>query len=192
MKASPSTVGSRLTALVVGGVLLIAPVRHAAADPLLMFLLGFAQNLLTSSLQERRPVDTTPAPPAPMPKSPANMDAADLRAVVDESFGYLSRAQRAELLAGLDRALSDPANAPYKQAILAQFIGVARQVQHTHTQLDRLSAEQKRAVAVRFGDNYRSLPADRQRELAAQLHARALPVPADLAELMLAELNAPR
>ncbi|MPZ46378.1 MAG: hypothetical protein GEV05_23925 [Betaproteobacteria bacterium] len=163
----------------------------AAADPLLMFMLGFAKNLIESAIEANA---AKPAPaaivvaPAPLPKAPAHMDAADLRALVDESFGYLSSAQRAELLAGLDKALSDPANAPYRDAILAQFVGVARQVSFAHQQLERLSPEDKQALAQRFARNYRTLAPEYQQALSQQLRARALPLPADLNDMMLSAL----
>jgi len=179
--------------VVVSGLLLVAtPAR--AADPLLMFVLGFAKNLIESAAQARKPA-ATPKPyaenvaPLPQAKPAATMDEADLRALVDESFTYLSRAQRAELLAGLDRALSDPANSAYREAILTQFVGVARQVQFTHGQLDRLSLEDKRAVAERFADNFRRLDPQQQQALLEQLRTRALPLPSDLNDMMLAALD---
>ena len=118
----------------------------------------------------------------------ARMDENDLRALVDESFGYLTAAQRAELLAGLEKALADPANRPYREAIIMQFVGVARQVSFTHRSLDRLSADDKRALAERFAANYRSLAPEQQQALTQQLRARALPLPADLNDMMLSAL----
>jgi hypothetical protein len=160
-----------------------------AADPLLMFVLGFAKNLIESAIEADA---AKPAPTAvvtaPLPKAPAHMDAADLRVVVDESFGYLTAAQRDELLAGLDKALSDPANAPYRDAILAQFLGVARQVSFARQQLERLSPEDKQALTQRFVRNYRALSPEYQQAVSQQLRARALPLPADLNDMMLAAL----
>jgi hypothetical protein len=170
----------------------------AAADPLLMFLLGFAKNLIESAIEENAAksakgvVVPAPAPaPAPLPalsKAPARMDENDLRLLVDESFNYLSASQRAELLAGLEKALADPANAPYRDAILTQFVGVARQVSFTQRQLDRLSFEDKQALAQRFARNYRSLAPEQQQALSLQLQARALPLPPDLNDMMLSAL----
>jgi hypothetical protein len=162
-----------------------------AADPLLMFVLGFAKNLIESAIEadaaKPKPAAIVAAP-APLPKAPAHMDAADLRALVDESFGYLSAAQRDELLAGLEKALSDPANAPYRNAILAQFVGVASQVKFALQQLDRLSPEDKQALAERFARNYRALSPEYQQAVSQQLRARALPLPADLNDMMLSAL----
>jgi hypothetical protein len=178
--------------------LLVALVAGAgpahALDPVLMFVLGFAKNLIESAIERdaaSRPPQVTIVPtpaPAPPAKTPAQMDENDLRALVDESFGYLSGAQRAELLAGLDKALADPANAPYRNNIIAQFVGVARQVSFTHRALDRLSAEDKRSLAERFAANYRSLAPEQQRTLTQHLRARALPLPADLNDMMLSAL----
>ncbi|MCC6530995.1 MAG: hypothetical protein IT531_00465 [Burkholderiales bacterium] len=175
-------------ALLLGSVLHAAPAQ--AADPLLMFVLGFAKNLIDSHLEaeaQKRPRAPVPVP-LPLVKAPASMDASDLRALVDESFVYLSAAQRAELLAGLDKALSDPANSAQRPAILSQFVNVARQVSFTHRQLDRLSAADKRALAERFAANYRTLAPEQQQQLLQQLRARALPVPTDLNDMMLLAL----
>jgi hypothetical protein len=182
---------SRLSSLVLLMALALQAGPARSADPLLMFVLGFAKNLIESAIERNAarptPAVALPAPAAP-PKAVARMDEGDLRALVDESFGYLSGAQRAELLAGLDRALADPANGPYREAILTQFVGVARQVSFTHQSLDRLSADDKRALAERFAANYRTLSAEQQQHLTQQLRARALPLPADLNDMMLAAL----
>ena len=180
---------------VVASVLLFA--LHAAparaADPLLMFLLGFAKNLIESAIEDNAARQPTPAAPTPLPpavpavpqKAPAQLDANDLRKLVDESFAYLDRSQRDELLTGLERALENPANAAYRAAILSQFVGVARQVSFIHRQLNRLSAEDKRQLAERFAENYRALAPDQQQALSRQLQARALPLPSDLTDMML-------
>jgi len=158
-----------------------------------MFLLGFAQNLITSALEAHEAESSAPAiVPLPAMKPPASMDEADLRALVDESFVYLTRAQRAELLAELDKALSDPANISQREAILTEFVNVARKIQFTHRQLNRLSDEQKQTVARRFAEHFHSLAPDQQQSLRARLQSRALPLPADLSEMMLAALSPER
>lgn len=163
--------------------------HHAqAADPVLMFVLGFAKNLIESSLKSGATKNDAPASVAPPSKSASAMSDADLRVVIEESFSYLTPAQRSELIAGLDKALSDPANSAYREAIITQFLGVARQVRFTHAQLDRLSADQKRALADQFAANFRTLSTDQQQALLGQLRQRALPLPADLNDMMLATL----
>jgi hypothetical protein len=188
------SVRGRLSALALAAALAWPASAHAA-DPLLMFMLGFAKNLIESAIEENRARQKPPAvlaAPVPAPavvtKPPAEMDASDLRALVDDSFGYLGTAQRNELLAGLEQALSDPANEPYREQILTQFTTVARQVRFAHHQLDRLSDEDKRALAERFAANYRSLTPEQQQALTQQLRARALPLPADLNDMMLSAL----
>jgi len=172
---------------------MLIPGHARAADPLTMFLLGFAQNLISSAIEAHEAGPNSPATvPMAVIKPPASMDEADLRALVDESFVYLTRAQRAELLAGLDKALSDPANTAQREAILTEFVNVARQIQFTHRQLNRLSDEQKRTVASRFADHFRSLTPEHQQAMLERLRLHALPLPADLNEMMLAELAAER
>lgn len=192
---------TRLTArscsLAVGAltlVLALATLPARAADPILMFVLGFAKNLIESNLEANAkkpaPLPLNPLPPVPAIafKAPAAMNSDDIRALVEDSFAYLSRAQRAELLAGLERALADPVLAPQRDAILAEFVTVARQVGFTHRQLDRLSGTQKRALAEQFAADYRSLGPDQQQALIQQLRLRALPLPTDLNEMMLTAL----
>jgi len=182
-----------LRSLALAAALAFAPASAFAADPILMLLLGFVQNRMASIAAEKPATapSTQQAPaeaPRLAPKPIAEMQIEDLRAVVDESFAYLSRAQRRELLAGLERVLSDPANAPYRISIVTQFLMMAQQVRHAHDTLDRLSSEQKKLVAVQFTQNFRQLPPEQQAALSQQLRSRALPVPADLSDMMLAEL----
>jgi hypothetical protein len=195
-----STLARRIARSTVVCCLLLAAAGPArAADPLLMFLLGFAKNLIESAIEDNaaRPVPVAPAPLAPAvpavpQKTPAQLDANDLRVLVDDSFAYLDGSQRTELLAGLQRALDDPANEPYRAQILTQFVAVAHQVRFAHRQLDRLSPEDKRIVAERFATNYRALAPEQQQAISRQLQARALPVPADLNDMMLSALAAVR
>lgn len=173
----------------------LLPAPALAVDPLTMFLLGFARNLITSAIESNR--SQAPAPvaapaPAPVQKAPGSLEPSDLRALIDESFPHLTGGQRAELLAGLEQSLSDPANAPHRQAILAQFVGVARQIHFTHTQLNRLSTDEKRILAAQFAANYRTLSPMQQQTLLEQLTQRALPLPADLNDMMLAALTPTR
>ena len=182
---------ARLSSLVLVLALALHPAAARAADPLLMFVLGFARNLIESAIEANASKPQAPAvatAPAPPPKPPSRMDSQDLRALIDDSFAYLSAAQRAELLDGLEKTLADPANAPYRDAILAQFVGVAQQVRFAHRQLERLSPEEKRVLAERFAANYRSLSPEQQQALSQQLRARALPLPSDLNDMMLSAL----
>jgi hypothetical protein len=190
---------SRGLALLLLGCALILPAPARAADPLMMFLLGFAQNLLQSSMESRQKAPRAPAVAPVTPsqsivysKPPAQMDAQDLQALVDESFLHLTRAQRAELLAGLEKTLADPASAGERDLILTQFVNVARQFQFSHGRLARLSAQEKQALANQFALNYRRLNPEQQQLLREQLHLRALPLPDDLSDMMLAALDGSR
>jgi hypothetical protein len=175
-----------------------APLPARAADPVLMFFLGFARNLLESHLEANAPkapaapiVAPQPAPPEVAYKAPGSMTNDDLRAVVNDSFAYLNRQQRAELLDGLEKTLADPALAAQRDIIVGEFMTVARQVGFTHRQLDRLSRSQKQALANQFAANYRSLPLPEQQRLAEHLRMRALPLPEDLHDMMMTALTSP-
>ena len=168
----------------------LLPAPAYSIDPLTMFLFGFARNLIESAIE----ANSKAQPPAPArtialqpaPKPPGSLTESDLRTLVDESFSHLTSAQRDELLASLDKTLSDPTNAPHREMILAQFVSVARQIHFTHVQLNRLSADEKRILADRFASNFRSLSPEQQQSLQQQLTQRALPLPADLNDMMLA------
>jgi hypothetical protein len=183
-----------LGTIVLAAALYAAPAR--AADPLTMFLLGWVKNIIESQIEEaaqKRPPapvqSVAPTMPSPiMPALPAKVTEGDLRALVDDGFAYLSSAQRKELLEHVEKALSDPANGPYREEILAQFANVARQAGFTLRQLDRLSTQDKRVLAQQFAANFHQLAPDQQQDLLERLRGRALPLPSDLNEMMLTAL----
>ena len=194
MRTTRLCTAARRFGLAVGLSITLLPLPAYAFDPLTMFLLGFARNLVTSAIEshQSKPQPRVVTAPPAQQKAPGSFEPADLRTLVDESFAHLSSAQREELLASLDKALSDPANAAHRGVILSQFVTVARQIQFTHTQLNRLSAEEKRVLAERFASNFRSLTPDQQQSLQQQLAQRALPLPADLNDMMLTALGPAR
>jgi hypothetical protein len=181
-----------LFALFLGVVTHTAPAR--AGDPLLMFVLGFAKNLLDSSISASKKRAPEPAVVAPLPpqKHASAMTEADLRALADASFTHLTAGQRRELVDGLERTLADPANNAHRESIIHQFVNVARQIQFTQAQLNRLSSEQKQGLAEQFAANFRQLSSADQHAVLEQLRARTMPVPADLNEMMLTALATAR
>jgi len=188
---------SRRWSALVSGFVLVTACIHAgparAADPLLMFLLGWAKNIIESHMDAKGNAQKQPLPVSVFAtpsasKPPAKVTESDLRSLVDDGFAYLSPSQRAELLAGLEKALGDPANSAHRDDILVQFANVARQAGYTHRQLDRLSTSEKRMLARQFAANYRSLTPEQQQELLQRLKLGALPLPSDLNEMMLAAL----
>lgn len=180
-----------LTALVLLGI----PMQARAADPVLMFFLGFAKNVIESHLEANAARTPAPQPIAPQSvlpavafKAPGSMTNEDLRLLVNDSFAYLNRLQRTELLDELEKTLADPALAVHREAIIGEFMNVARQVGFTHRQLDRLTRAQKRALADQFASNFRRLPPQEQQQLGEQLRMRALPLPEDLHDMMMTAL----
>jgi hypothetical protein len=193
---------SSLLRTIVLVVVVAQPFAARAADPFLMYLLGFAGNLLESSMKEDeanrsktgvRKVPSIPAPETlPALKAPASMDQEDLRELIDESFSYLSRAQLTELHTELEKALDDPANSAHREAMLNEFVEVARKVQYTHSQLKGLPPDDKRLLAERFAANSRNLSPDQQQALRERLMQRTLPMPTDLNDMVLAALTPTR
>ena len=169
---------------------LALPPAARAADPVLMYLLGFAGNLLETYMKEDKASpgldwsSTRAKASAPTifqsAKAPENMTQEDLRALIEESFAYLSREQRSELHAQFEKALSDPANSPHREAMVNEFVEVARKVQYTHSQLNKGATDDKRLIAERFAANSRNLPPDQLQSLLDRLMKRLLPNRTDL------------
>lgn len=184
---------ARRFGLAIGLATVLAPTPAYALDPVTLFVLPFIRNLIDSAIESHRSKAPARAPaPVSASQPPASLGESDLRTLVDESFAHLTSAQRAELLESLDKTLSDPANAPHRAMIISQFVNVARQVQFNHVQLNRLSAEEKRILAERFASNFRNLTPEQQQSLQEQLTQRALPLPADLNDMMLAAVGPAR
>ena len=124
-------------------------VTPAAADPVLMFLLGFARNLLESHLA--RP------PRAPAPEFVPEMARAypgtsvepdHLRRLIDDSFLYLKAAQRQEIFESLHAALSNPKNAALSGAMIHYFAEKALTVRSAQITLSQLSGREKESLAA--------------------------------------------
>jgi DNA-directed RNA polymerase specialized sigma24 family protein len=165
------------------------PWRSEAADPLAMLLIGIARDMLLSHiLREAR---REPAPPAPPPRvyPGTTVEPAQLRRLIDESFGYLSEAQREEVFDALQSAILDPRHAAIRASLLEYFAHRALAVRAMRERLARLSVEEKVRVAEEFRAALAALPPDERGELGEALRRGLLPVPEDLGQMMLAALS---
>lgn len=160
-----------------------------AVDPILMFLIGAARQALEA--RATASVQAAPASGAAAKNYPGTTVEPDqLRQLIDASFGYLSERQRAEVFDSLHAALMDPKNAPRRAALIEYFADRALAVRAAQLRLAQLSAREKQALATQFRQAIAELPDEERKQLFALLDNGLLPLPADLNQLLLAELSA--
>jgi len=163
----------------------------AAADPVLMFLLGVARQMVESHVARSR---AAPAPELVPETSRAypgtSVEPEHLRRLIDDSFLYLSDGQRREIFDSLHRALSDPKNAAVRGAMIEYFATKALTVRAAQIRLSQMSWREKELLAGEFKKEIGSLSAEDQTELGELLRSGLLPVPNDLNQLLLAAFDA--
>lgn len=165
----------------------------ANADPLLFFLMSAAREI--SAAVARRPAQDPAAlsVPEPFTTYPGTAVEPDtLRRIIDDSFTYLSESQRDEVFASLHEMLLDPRLGNQRAALIEYFLHKALAVRAAQMQLARLSQADKQRLAAQFREETASLPQSERQQLLGLLEHKLLPVPADLNQLLLAELQEPR
>jgi hypothetical protein len=174
-------------------VLFAGVVAPAAADPILMFLLGIARDMVISHVAKS---SLTPAlQPAPevanvYPGTAVEPD--HLRRLIDDSFPYLSDSQRKEIFGSLNAALADPKNAAVRVPMIEYFADKALTVRAAQQKLAQLSSGEKESLAAGFRKEINTLSAEEQTQLGELLRNRLLPIPSDLNQMLLAAFDAPR
>jgi hypothetical protein len=170
-------------------------VTPAAADPLLMFLLGIARDMVEAhAASGARP----PTPEEEFVPNMANVypgtsvEPDVLRRLIDDSFVYLSAAQRKEIFGTLHEALMDPKNAAVRGSMINYFAERALAVRAAQEQLSRLSTGEKRSLAAGFRKEITGLSAEEQAHLGDLLRNNLLPIPNDLNQMLLAAFDAAR
>lgn len=165
----------------------------AKADPLLFFLMSAAKEI--AAAVARRPAPdpvalSVPVPPTTYPGTAVEPET--LRQIIEDSFAYLSQAQRKEVFASLNQMLLDPKLGNQRAALIEYFLHKALAVRSAQMQLARLSEADKQRLAAQFRQETASLPEAERQQLLGLLEHNLLPVPADLNQLLLAELQEPR
>jgi len=165
----------------------IALALPARAEPLLMFLLGAAKEVVSAA----EPAAPAPAPAAEMPAvyPGTTVEPAILKRLIDDSFLYLSAEQRAEVFQALHAELMKPANFAVRGPMIEEFAHRALQVREAQLRLARLSQTEKQALIAQFRREVKSMPDEERAPLRQALEHRLLPVPADLNQLLLAQLD---
>lgn len=166
-----------------------------AVEPLLLLLRVLRDQAISSSVEAgaaamRQPA-AVPDRNAPQAGYGADLRSEDerLKALIDDSFAYVSPAQRAAVHAGLMDMLSDPRNAAIRPDIVAEFVARAGEVRETYRRLEQLSYAERKRLAATAGERYRRLGENEQRDLRQAMQSGLLPLPRDLSELMLAEFD---
>jgi len=159
-----------------------------AADPMLMFLLSVAREVIAAAARQR-----AAAPPesiAPVETYPGTaVEPAHVRRLIDEGFSYLSDAQREEVYESLHAALMNPKNAAVRGPMIEYFARKAIEVRTAQERLARLSQPEKERLAAEFRKQVADLPEEEATQLAELLRRQVLPVPGDLNEMLLAALG---
>jgi hypothetical protein len=166
----------------------------AAADPLIFFLMSAAKQIVASAAAAAARQIPEAAPlPAPATTYPGTMvEPETLRRVVNDSFAYLPSAKRAEIFESLNTMLLDPSLGPTRATMIEYFLDRAFAVRAAQVELSRLSDRDKRRLAEQFRQETAGLPDEDRKQLLELLEQHLLPVPADLNQLLLAQLQDPR
>jgi len=164
----------------------------ARADPLLMFLFNIAREMVTNAVErERAARPVLPDPPPELYVGTA-VQPAHLRALIDDSFSYLSGAQRDEVFQSLHAQLIKPKNAAVRAPLIQYFAERAMQVREARARMARLSPEEMARMAAEFGRRIRDITDDERLQLREVLRRGLLPVPDALGEMMIAALGPER
>jgi hypothetical protein len=166
---------------------LIAPAAPAAAmDPVLMFVMSVARELIESQAARARAEPAAAAPELPRVYPGTMVEPEHLRQLIDESFTYLSDGQRREIFESLNAALLEPKNAPMRASMIDYFADRAHAVRAAQLRLARLSRREKEQLAGEFRKELAAMPAEEQARVGELLRRGLLPVPGDLNQLLLA------
>jgi len=173
------------------GLVLVAslPLRAQAAEPVLMFLLGVAREMVISHATRDPSKDPTPAIAAVEVYPGTTVAPAQLRRLIDECFSYLSEAQRREIFAALHAGILDPRNAAIRASMIEYFAERALAVRTVRERLGQLSAQEKERVAAEFRAALASMSPEDQDRFGDALRQGLLPVPDDLGQMLLAALE---
>ena len=187
-----------LRACVIGAICL-ALASPAAADPVLLFLFRMLRDQVIAMSIEKgiTALREQPTPQAPrfgyaLP-TPAVTNGAEeqrVRELIDESFLHLTAAQRDAVFASVQQILRDPQHAQNKPQIVADFTLKARTVRDSYRVLDRLTLAEKKTLAQQAKEQFMRLSAAERGQMLEVLRSGMLPMPRDLAAIILAEMGA--
>ena len=159
----------------------------ARADPVLMFLIGFAQNLIDSSASSK-PAKATARAALPTTYPGTMVQPEHLQRLIDDCFTYLSQDQRAEIFEQLNAELLKPGNTLIAGDMVRFFAQTALQVRALQVRLGQLSAAEKEVLAVEFGRALLLLSPQERPQIERIVELRQLPLPPDIGDLFAAQV----
>jgi len=173
-------------------VLMAGLVAPASADPILMFLIGIAREMVikhgNTPESERMPEALVPDWSLVYPGT--SVEPEHLRRLIDDSFLYLADGQRREIFDSLHAALMNPKNAAVRGAMIQYFAEKAHTIRAAQIQLSRMPWRDKQRMAEEFKAELATLSPEDQEQLGKLLKSGLLPVPGDLNQLLLAAFEA--
>jgi hypothetical protein len=164
----------------------VAPVR---ADPLLMFLLGIAREMVINHAVGPKAPPAEPLPDFAKVYPGTSVEPEVLRRLIDDSFLYLSDRQRTEIFDSLHAALLNPKNAAVRGTMIEYFAEKALLVRAAQMKLAKMPYSEKQRMAAEFKLEVATLNAEDRDQLGRLLRSGLLPVPNDLNQLLLAAFD---
>ena len=117
------------------------------------------------------------------------IDDGQLRQLIDEGFVYLNSSQRNEVYSSVKLIVADPKNAADVPAIIAELAQKASGARQAYEQLNTLSVSQKRRIVTEAREEYEKMPAEAREQMSSVLRQRLVPLPLDLADMILDEFD---
>ena len=162
----------------------------AAMDPILMFVLTVAREMMEQNQARQPATPELPTMGGTLPEFPkvypgTMVEPEHLRVLIDECFPYLSDSRRAEIFDALHAGLLDPRNAPVRATMIDYFAQRAFAVRAAQQRLQKLSANKKAQLAEEFKKEIATLPAEERERVRGLLREGLLPVPSDFNQMLL-------
>jgi hypothetical protein len=162
-----------------------------AAEPLTLILLHIIRQQIANAVENaiEQAQKERERPVVVIPRGPHEIDDQKLRALIDEGFVHLTRAQRDEVFASAKRILAGTENTAQRAALVQELAIKASAVRQAHEHLSALSSAEKRALAIEARGEYEKLPVEERQQMIQVLQAGIVPLPRDLNEMILAEFG---
>jgi len=173
-------------------VLMAGLVAPAAADPILMFLIGIAREMIvshgTTPEKERVPAIQQPNWERVYPGTSVEPD--HLLRLINDSFLYLPEDRRREIFDSLHAALVDPKNAAVRGAMIEYFAEKALAIRAAQLKFASMSWQDKQRMAEAFKTELAGLSREDREQWGNLLRNGMLPVPSDVNQLLLGAFEA--
>lgn len=171
-------------------ILLGALARPAyALDPILMFLLSAAQEIVVAAAKRNAAAAPVPLPLPSTAYAGTSVEPGQLRRLVDECFVYLSETQRREIFDALHVVLMDPRNAAVRASMIDYFVARAVTVREAQQRLSNLNETDRERLVAEFKGAVAAMPPDEAERIADLLRQHLLPVPQELNAQFLAAIS---